>query len=65
MAKPAPLTPLASWSAWADRAIARGRDQAARAGRFLDAADARHPDLKGLSPEDRTAISARLHAASK
>ena len=65
MVKPAALSPRAGWSRWADRAIARGHDEAGRAARFLDAADPRHPGLKGLSPEDRTAISARLHAASK
>ena len=32
---------------------------------FLDAADGKHPDLKGLSPDDRAAISRRLHDASK
>lgn len=64
-AKPAPLPPRAVWSLWADRAIARGRSDAGRAARFLDDADPTAPDLKGLSPDDRAAISRRLHLAAK
>ena len=64
MAKPA-NDPEKDWTRWADRAVERGAKEAARAARFLDAADPRHPNLKGVSPETLTALRERLHAAAK
>ena len=54
-----------NWSAWADRAIRRGKAEASRALGFLDRAPADHPDIKGLAPDQRAALRARLERASK
>lgn len=64
MAKPA-NNPEADWTRWADRAVERGAKEAGRAARFLDAADHRHPNLKGVSPETLTALRDRLRIAAK
>lgn len=55
----------ANWSAWVDRACGRGRDNAARCGRFLAALPDTHPSLKDASPDLRARWTARLNAAAK
>lgn len=62
---PKPTTdPLANWRAWVDRKCREGGEGAAMAARFLDRANARSPDLKGVSADQRAAWSQRLHAAA-
>lgn len=65
MAK-APIHPFAIWAAWGDRAIRSGdRQDCARRARFLDALPSDHPDLKGVTPDERARLFARLKRAAQ
>ncbi len=66
-AKPA-LDPFANWRIWGDRAIARfahhgDHADLRRSIAFLTGLDPKHPDLKGVTVDQRDGLLARLQAA--